>query len=243
MRETTLQGINYLETTDTSAVAKKIGTLFKLPKTIDQLGERIARKLNEANYTISGFEQINIIFNSNKTPGLMTIMQDNTDTSAKSIEIGLSVDSINKLSEKELEMMISNFTFQALELISKTNKANLRILSSVNEYIQKFGDNSEIFIKKKESDRYLVELSYKVSPHGGNSLLLIKVFDKELNKSYRGDVLEIIAVEDVKYLINELSIFNEEIIIKPKQSNTAHLAKLYKMPIIVDITKLEEIKA
>jgi len=216
-----------------------LGNIFhNSPDTI-YIGQRIARKLNEFGFISGEFDHIYI----NLSPKLNEneISESNVFLYKKikyfNYEITNSV--FNNLTDFEKDEKIKDITFKVLHWIYKKDDLKIKLINDVKTLFDRYSKQLKINYKTKETNNYLIDLSFQIRPDIDKSKLIIDYTDKK-EKSKFQQTLEILDYEDLYSLVDNVTIKDGFIIFQPKKNYHAELvAKKYTSPpMIIEINKM-----
>ena len=216
-----------------------LGHVYKNTPDTKQIGQRIARKLNELSFVSGLFDHIYIYLSPILLDSEMKIQESELDERIKSVHYGIQPSVFNSLSESEKDKWAKETAFKVLFLLFKTESIRTKTISDVEASINKYNSEIEIFYKTKETSAYKVELRYQITPGGNPSRITIKYLDKKENIKKHGSI-DLVNYEDIYSLVDTIAIKDNTIVLNPKKSNVADLlSDKYKTPLTMEITKLK----
>lgn len=245
MKEKIIKGIRYFESDwvnkDGSSLPSYIGEIYKFHRRAHKVGERIARKLNQYKFIAGSYDHIYINFTTCLREGEVVLSKRHTEGWYIYINCGANPNSINCLRDSEKERLIEELTFKILRNLYHDDLARINLIDMVEEEIKKYGSETEIIYKIKETKSYKVLLSYQICPNDLESCAILEYWDKTNNMTFKKKIFNLYSYEDIYPLVDSISIKNESIIFQPKKSYRAELYNMrYTTPIRVSISELAE---
>lgn len=216
-----------------------LGNVYKCTTDTKQIGQRIARKLNELSFVSGIFDHVYIYLSPILLDNEMKIQETELDERIKSVHYGIKASVFNSLSESEKDKWIKETAFKVLFLLFKTDSIRTKTISEVEATINKYNSEIEIFFKTKETSAYKVELGYQITPGGNPSRITIKYLDKKENIKKHGSI-DLLHYEDIYSLVDSITVNDNTIVLNPKKSVVAALlCEKYKTPLTLEINKLK----
>lgn len=217
-----------------------LGHVYKSTPDIKHIGQRIARKLNELNFTSGIFDHVYVYLSPTLPDNEMEIQETELDERLKSVHYGIKPSNFNSLNESEKDKWANETAFKILYLLFHDDNLKTKTISEVEALINKYNQEIKIFYKAKETKAYKVDLNYQIKPNGNPSRLLITFLDKKGNTKRHGSI-NLNSHEDIYLLVDTIAVKDNTIILNPKKSNVADLLgeKYYKTPLTLDVTELK----
>lgn len=216
-----------------------LGNIYINSNDTKYIGQRIARKLNEFGFVSGEFDHIYINL-SNKLPeNLISETSKFLDKRIKSIDYGVPIAVFNNLSDFEKDKKIKSITFEVLHWVYKNINFKIKIIDKTKDLIDEYNKQLIIRYKTKETNNYLINLSFQIRPNDIISKLIIEYTDKIENSKFQ-EIIEILDYEDLYPLVHDVIIKDGFIIFQPKKSYHAELvAKKYdNLPKRIEINKM-----
>ncbi len=215
------------------------GRIFALPKSIDAIGARIARKLREYGFVAGVYDHLYVNFTTLLPEGQCRYSLREVEERIKYIDFGLVPEKVNRLSDAEKEMLVCRSIFNILRFVASGHRARLAIVDRVATDVEERGSELEIVHKTKETAVYAVTVTYRIRPNGKQSVGLIEYHDKGSGQKLKSEFARLKHYEDVFALVGSISVARGVITLKPKASFKASLdTKSYKVPIRIVIAEL-----
>lgn len=165
-----------------------LGNVFQNTQDTSNIGQRIARKLNELEFISGEFDHIYINFSPNMKVDQMIVSEKFIDKRIKYIDFGIEPKTFNSLNNLDKDLKIKEITFKALFLLYSNDKQKTEIIIEVEDLITKFETEIEIAYKTKETNSYRIEISYMIKPKNSLSKIVVKYFDKKNNLDRKAHV-------------------------------------------------------
>jgi hypothetical protein len=241
MSDRILKDIRYYESNSLNmegqSMPGNLGKIFTPTKDTTYIGQRIARKLNELNYSFGECDHIYI----NLTPILdenkIKISSRNIDKKIKYIDFGVDEIKFNKLDDGQKDDFIKLSTINILQEIS--NEFNLLLINQMARQLFQFETELLINYKNKEISLYKINISYQIKPKNSFTKAVIDYKDKRTNCCRRAS-FELQFYDDIYSLVDSVVLKNNTIILNPKKSFRADLYnERYKTPIELNLSDLE----
>lgn len=216
------------------------GHVFNNTAEIKHIGERIARKLNELNFVSGIFDHIYIYFSPTLGDNEIKIQETEMDERLKSVHYGVKPSVFNSLSDSDKDKWAKEAVFKVLYSLFGNDSLKTKSISEVEELINKYNQEIEIFYKGKETNAYKLDLTYQIKPNGNQSRLLVTFLDKKDDTTLQGSI-NLNSFEDIYTLVDTIVVKDNKITFKPKKSTLATLLgeKFYKIPLTLDIEELK----
>lgn len=217
-----------------------LGHVYKSTQDIKHIGQRIARKLNELNFTSGIFDHVYVYLSPTLADNEMKIQETEIDERLKSVHYGVKPSVFNSLSDSDKDIWAKETAFKVLYLLFRSDNSKTKIITDVEALINKYNKEIEIFYKAKETNTYKVDLNYQIKPHGNASRLLVTFLDKKENITRHGSI-NLNSHEDIYSLVDTIVVKDNTIIFNPKKSNIADVLgeKYYKTPLTLDLAELK----
>jgi len=215
-----------------------IGSIYRLPGSIDMVGARIARKLRQYGFVTGDFDHFYICF----TPDLPEFGKrwypQAVFPRVRDVDYGLKPERINALAAGDKERAVANATFDALELVCQQFPANRPIIQRVQQDLATHGDDMEIIHKVKEAVKFSITVSYKIRPLG-MGIGLVTYINKATGEPRRKEFVELRHYQDIFYLVGSISLTGGVIHLIPRSSFQASLmTRDYSTPIEIPLANL-----
>jgi hypothetical protein len=218
-----------------------VGKVFQNSKDTNNIGQRIARKLNELEFISGEFDHIYINFSPNMSADEIIVSEKFIDKQIKYIDYGIEPKIFNSLTDFEKDLKVKEITFKALFLLYINDKQKTERISEVENLINKFETEIEIAYKTKETNSYRIEIGYMIKPKNSLSKIVVKYFDKKNNTKSIG-TKDLNFYEDIFYLVDKISMKDEVIIFTSKKSTLGEIAtEKYEKPVKIDTKQLRQI--
>lgn len=215
----------------------ELGKLFIPTNDTNYIGQRIARKLNELNFTYGEFDHIYINLTTFLPEEEIVVSNRNIDKRIKYLDFGINSEKLNSLSDNEKNNFIKNVTFKSLTKIS--NETNLELVKQTEKLLKEFDREIKIHFKSKETNSYKIDIYYQIEAKNGGTKAIIEYQDKKTNFCSSGNY-KLQFYEDIYTLVNTINLTNNTIILKPKKSFKADIQnEIYKTPIELKINELK----
>lgn len=230
-----------VENVDGNSMPHNLGQIFQPTTDTNYIGQRIARKLHEFEFSYGEFDHIYINLTTYFKDDYFKISNRNIDKRIKYIDYGLSPKKYNSFNDTGKNHYLQFLTFKILKDISSTDSLNIKRVEQTEFLINKFSSEIEINYKTKETRNYKVDISYQINPTGFSTRAIIKYLDKKNNAKYQ-TFLPLRFYEDIYLLIDVITLKDEVLTLNPKKSFHADLSnKRYNTPIKFKITELDKI--
>lgn len=215
------------------------GRVFHLPKSINALGQRIARKLREHGFIAGAFDHLYVNFTTVLGEGQCRYSPREVEPWMKFVDSGLSPEKTNSLSDFEKESLVCRETFSILRFVAGKNAGRQALIDRVWAEIEEKGSELEIVHKKKETGTYAVTVTYQIRPNGKQSVGLIEYHDKKTGEKRKAEFVELKVYEDIFALVGSITVSRGVISLKPRPSFKASLnTQRYRVPIEIAISDL-----
>lgn len=221
-----------------SSLPSDLGEIYTFTTSIDQVGQRIARKLHQYKFISGIYDHIYFNFTTLISHDEFNISERNVESWLKYVDCGLDPEKVNLLNNSDKERLIEQYTFKVLRVLYQNDNNKLNILDIVEDEVIKYGSKVEIIYKEKDTSAYNVVLSYMINPLGGKSCVVLKYLDKKNNKEFKDEVLELDSFDDIYSLVNTVTVKDGYIILQPKKSFRAEMYNTrYNVPLKIDIER------
>lgn len=221
------------ENTNTQKMPQELGTLFTPTKDTKYIGQRIARKLNELQYSYGGVDHIYICLSAFLKEDEMVIAERNLDPRIKYLDYGVSTEKFNGLSEQEKNNLIQSVTFKLLKHIS--DGQNLTLVGQTEKLMAEFGTEIKIHYKSKESNAHSIAIYYQIEAENGGTKAIIEFKDKKTN-SCSVQQFPLRSYEDIYTLVDTITLKADSIVLQPKKSVIAAIHnQAYSTPIVLPL--------
>ncbi len=122
------------------------------------------------------------------------------------------------------------------------NKKNLRLIDLAEQEILKYGTETLIRYKTKETKAYKIEIFYQVYPKKGGRDTTILHY-KDISGTEFTQNIDVFSYDDLYELIDTITVKDDNIVFTPKKSLRAEIiCERYKTPIVIKIPKKSKIK-
>ena len=212
-----------------------IENVYDINKELNLIGSRYAAKLREFKFFIQG----NYVFNVHLTPALLSgkIIFDvenkynQAGLGFQDVEIGVDPSIFNKLSYEEKSSFIVKLYTKVLEKVNTKYKLDLSILKQVESLVLKYGEDLEIIYKIKETQKYKIIITYKVSLSDEPKAFLEYIDQIDNKKSFKV-VIPIKSYFDIYPLVGSIHLKGNTIVLRTRKSViSSYLTKIYQFPI------------
>jgi hypothetical protein len=218
----------------------ELGHLFIPSVDTKYIGQRIARKLNEYNFSFGEFDHIYINFSTVLKKDEIKISDNIIDKQIRYIDVGVTQHIFNELDEIDKDSFTKEITFKTLLYLANKEVAKIKIIEEIREELETNDTETVIGFKTKESKVFKIDIGYQIRPNNSSSKIIINYFDKVNNIKLKGSK-DILNYEDIYYLIDTISLKDNIINFTSKKSYIAELTKKkYNEPLFFEIKKLEK---
>ena len=216
----------------------QLGKLFIPTNDTNFIGQRIARKLNELEYSYDEYDHIYINFTTFLKENEILISNRNIDKRIKYIDFGIDSTKVNSLSDIEKNNFTRTATFKILHELS--NDKNFELVRQVENQMNDFETEIKIHYKTKETSSYKIDIYYQIEAIKNGTNAIIEYLDKK-NNILRCGNFKLHFYEDIYTLVDKIILSKEdEIILKAKTSYSASIAnERYRTPIKLKIDELQ----
>jgi hypothetical protein len=237
-----LKDIRYYESdkpnVEGQSMPGNLGRIFQPTQDTNYIAQRIARKLNELQYSYGEYDHIYINLTTVLSENEIKLSSRNIDKTIKYIDFGVSQSKYNALTDQQKNAFLKSSTVGILETIS--HEFNLTLVNEMARQLSQFDTELSIRYKTKETTSYIIEIYYQIAPKDGFTKAIIEYQDKKNNNCYRTN-FKLKAWDDIYSLIDTVSIKDNEVILNPKKSFRADLYnERYKTPIKIDIADFDK---
>jgi hypothetical protein len=216
-----------------------IGNVYQITNDTNSIGQRIARKLNECEFISGEFDHIYITFTENIELGKIVGSEKFLDKRIKHVNYGIDAKVFNSLTEFEKNQLVKDVTFKSLILLYEKDKEKIEKIIEVENLLNKFETEIEIYYKTKETNLYKIEICYQINPKKTLSKIVVKYFDKR-KETHNITTRDLYFYEDIFSLVDKIEIKNGKIIFTPKKTNLGEIiATKYERPIEIEISEME----
>jgi len=240
MADRIIKDIRYYESNDIGKIPSYLGKLFHPTKDTNYIGQRIARKLNEFNYSYGEIDHIYINLTTVINENDISISKRNLDKRIKYIDYGLSPKIYNALSDNEKNNLVKLITFRVLKHISTSQNSILSKVEEVEMMMSEADTEIRIHYKIKETNNYKINIDYQINPINASTRAIVEYVDKRDNSKREG-FIPLQLYEDIYSLIDTITLKGETLIFNPKKSFIADVSnKRYLIPIKIKIFNLKK---
>ncbi|GAB3413242.1 hypothetical protein [Niabella aquatica] len=237
-----LKDIRYYESDrpniEGQSMPQELGRLFIPTKDTSYIGQRIARKLNELQYSFGQYDHIYINLTTILAENQIQISARNIDKTIKYIDFGVHPTKFNAFTEAQKDSFLKSSTVDILEKIS--TEFNLPIVKEMAGQLSEFDTELTIHYKTKEASSYRISIYYQIAPKESFTKAIIEYRDKKTNSCYTTN-FRLKFYDDIYSLVDTATFKNSTIILKPKKSFRAALYnERYKTPIELNINDFEK---
>lgn len=228
---------------------RQLGRLFDLP--VGQIGDRVARKLREFEFTTGGaFDHLYINFSTAVPESRIAYAERSMRASPRIryLDFGADPKAVNRLSQRKKEAWVIAATFDAVTYVAGKDAKQLERIQRIRDLMEEYGDDMPIVHKTKETKTYSVEIYYRIATFGKKdgqgkkipSTVWVEYNDRRSGECRRGWVANLKFYEDIFFLASSIAVKSGQIILKPRTSFKARLYnKRYSVPLTIDIDDLE----
>ncbi|UJF25115.1 hypothetical protein L0B52_02930 [Suttonella sp. R2A3] len=210
-----------------------LGIILKPTKNLVHITQRIARKLNELNYSFGEQDHIYINLTSLLKENKLHVSNRNIDRRIQYVDFGIVPEKFNALQDNQKDAFIETKILEILESIS--NKNSQKLIEQTKFELAKYGRELKIHFKTKETKTYRIDIYYQVAPVNKLDNAIIEYKDKK-NASTTTHNFTLEDYEDIYSLVDTIGVKNNKIILNPKKSFRAELTtKRYKTPITFEL--------
>ncbi|WP_373231349.1 hypothetical protein [Cohnella sp.] len=238
MKEKIILDIRLFEERSQGRNPNYIGELYTVDKSIFFNCDRYARKLRELGFITGDFNHVYLVQTPYLEDGVIIESEQQPEKWLKYYYIGVSPEIYNQKSEEEKQNFTLELTTNVLKSIATTEEQRI-IVDRVYCMLSKEKSSLEIIHLTKQTKKYELVISYQIRPLNMTSRALIEYKDLHNQVKRKSSFLELKTYEDIFYLISSITILNEVIYMKPRQSETANYhIKSYKTPIAISIDEI-----
>lgn len=218
-----------------------LGKIFHATGDTNYIGQRIARKLNELEFSYGEFDHIYINLTTAINENDLVISKRDIDKRIKYIDYGLLPATYNRLSNADKNRLIKTITFRILKHISIADNSNMQRIEEVELLMERDDSEIQILYKTKETANYKIEISYQIKPIGSATRAIVTYLDKKDN-SERKAFIPLQWYEDIYSLIDTIVLKDGVLVFNPKKSYIAELSNnRYVTPIKLKISELDRV--
>lgn len=245
MADKTIKEIRYseseVENIEGNSLPGNFGKTYKATLDTVAIGQRIARKLNELKFLSGEFDHIDINFTPILQQDEFKVSKRDVEKWLKYIDYGLSPTLFNIKTDEEKSDYIKDTTFKVLNSLYSADEEKVKIITEVENLINRFGAKIKVNYKSKETNSYKVDISYQIKPNGSSSKAIIEYLDKNIN--FKGETyIDLHFYDDIYPLVDTIAVKDNVIILNPKKSFRAeHYNNRYKTPLQFPINQLDKI--
>lgn len=242
MADRIIKDIRYYESNSVDKLYPgDLGKIFHPTKDTIYIGQRIARKLNELDFSYREVDHIYINLTTDLNENDLLISKRNVDKRIKYIDYGLLPNAYNILTDNDKNNLLKSITFRILKHISASENASLKKIEVVETLTNKVDTEIRINYKTRETSNYKIDISYQINPISASTRAIVEYVDKKTNsKSQR--FIPLYFYEDIYSLIDTITLKDNILIFNPKKSFTADLSNnRYSTPIELKISDLKNI--
>uniref|UniRef100_UPI00404AC76E hypothetical protein n=1 Tax=Flavobacterium sp. TaxID=239 RepID=UPI00404AC76E len=241
-----IKDIRYFETKPDGYHGKYdgiIGNIYQNSPDTKYIGQRIARKLNEFGFISGEFDHIYINLSPKLKDNEIRESSVFLDKQIKYFDYGFTISVFNSLTEDEKDTKIKEITFKVLNWIYKKDNLKTKLISDVQNLMDKYNRSLTINYKTKETKDYLIDLNFQIRPDNDTSKLITEFTDKKENNT-QYSILDILDYEDLYSLIDKVILKDGFVVFQPKKSYHAELVagKYKKTPLSINIKSMTENK-
>ncbi len=207
----------------------ELGGIIKPSEQTFFIAKRIARKLNELNYSYGEIDHIYINLSTFLKVEEIKISNRDIDKRIKYIDFGIAESHFNALREEDKDTFIESLILTVMRYISDKN--NLEFITQTALALVTHGRKMKIHFKTKETKTYQIAIYYQIAPENNQSKAIIEYHDKKSNaKQTKQFALK--DYEDIYSLVDTITIKDQKLILKPKKSYMAQLVtQNYETPV------------
>jgi len=218
-----------------------LGKLFHPTADTNYIGQRIARKLNELNFSYGEIDHIYINLTTALNENDLLISKRNIDKRIKYVDYGLLAKEYNALTDNDKNDLLKSITFRVLKYISASENLMLKRVEEVETIMNKADTEVRINYKTKETNIYKINIDYQINPISASTRAIVEYVDKKDNSKREG-FIPLYVYEDIYYLIDTITFKDDVLTLSPKKSYTADLSNnRYSTPIKLKISELKNI--
>lgn len=243
--ERVIKDIRYYESKteniDGNSMPGNLGKLFYSTADTNYIGQRIARKLNELDFSYGEFDHIYINLTTALNENELIISKRNIDKRIKYIDYGLLPRSYNELTDNNKDGLLKLITFKVLKHISAPESSTLNKVKEVEAIMERMDTEIRINYKTKETSNYKIDISYQINPKNASTRAIVEYVNKKDN-SRREGFIPLYFYEDIYPLIDSITLKDNILIFKPKKSFRADLYNnRYSTPIELKLSELKSV--
>jgi hypothetical protein len=238
MNDRLFRDIRYYENTPSHYIGDFdgiIGNVYKITNDTKNIGQRIARKLNELGFMSKDYDHIYInlcpIIDNDK----IVVSNRHIYNWYRHIDYGIKPNLFNSLSDSERDSLIKKITFKVLHFLYNNDNEKIVIIKEVQNEMDKLDRQIKIRFKSKETNSYRIDIYFQICPFDNVSKIIIDFMNK-VNNFLQQKIFDIDFYEEIYYLIDKINVSADFITLEPKKSERAKFAiRNYKTPIKIDL--------
>ncbi len=230
-----------LENKSGNSLPSSCSNLFPFPKEFHFWGTRIARKLGESGLSIGTYDHIYINYTTVLPSSVIHVSSRTVEDWFRYVDYGIEKEKLENYTNEEMEGFLMQSTFEVVKKLCQSDIEKQNVISQVQSEIYQYGTEVEIESRRKETKSYLVNITYKINPSNKKSVGYIKYEDKKSGSSFKNKFIELNSYSDIYPLVGVISVKDNRIILKPRNSFKASLyTKKYSIPLEIEIINNEE---
>lgn len=216
-----------------NALPRELGKIYISSPLLHFSATRIARKLNELEFTLNESDHLYINFTTVLPPNEIEISDRKPASWIQYVNIGLNQNSFYQISKESQDKLMINLIFKALNLIA--SESEFSKIKQCESDLEKMGKHLTIKFKTKQTTQYAIVVSYQIAPEDEDSLLIIQYQNRKNNHEhiFRQPIR---FYEDAYSLVDKISVKNNRIEIQPKKSEIAMIeTQYYTTPLVFNL--------
>lgn len=216
-----------------NSLPRELGKLMHASITFTYWAIRIARKLNEMQFSLGEADHLYINFTNYGDINEFQISDRKPTSRIQYVDACIDFENFNQQSVEMQENDLVTYIFKALRLVTPENQH--LTLSSCETIIKAQGKNTMIHYKTKEINTYKVDITYQIAPDDKTKLMLVKYTNKITNEQQYFQ-FPVRFYDDIYALVDTIKANKKQLEIFPKKSFRAELYNgYYKTPIVFNL--------
>lgn len=240
-RDKPLRDVRYFESPEHlrtgSPMPGYAGELFKLPKDVFALGQRIGRKCEELGVSIGDADHLYVCL----TPCIPEASLLHTDYALERwhrfVMVGLASDYSDRPPGEQLSV-VQSATFGAIAALATRG---VELLSPLQQEMASKGNALRVTLRTKETKKYRIRVEQDIPVHPTPSRVFARIEELATSRALEVQVAQVRFHDDAPSLVDRLSIVDEVLTIHPRKSFRAELiGRDHELPLKVSLRELGE---
>jgi hypothetical protein len=215
-----------------------VGDIVRLPALSYEYGKRIARTLENDGFSIGAPDHIYFNFTTAIAPGTVERGTLELDDRIVYVDAGVDLSHLAGLSDEEADDFIMQMVFRGLALLAPDERS-IAVLDTAKQRVLTHRTELSIFVKKKKTRTYCVEVFCKIRPRGRQSIGIIRYSD--LHRGLIGEkvFVELLMASHIYPLVGNISVSKGTVTIKPRESfRSQFTAQHYPVPVSIPVDEI-----